>query len=348
MVIAVLAWSTLQVFVVPAAIIVIAAGIGALLQLLVHRRLMSTSAVRNRPWLEMVLGAVSFGYAFWMAALGADIAIQLTARTAPITRTLDDVVLVLVLLSVTIVAVRLTGAAVLRLSRGPQHQIASGTLFASISQVLVAAMGGLIILDSIGIRVTPLLTALGVGGLAVALALQPPLANLFSGLQLVASHEIRPGDYIALQSGQEGFVEGINWRSISIREPTNNVTVVPNQVFAQAVFTSYRLPEPQVTARASFKVAYGSDLDFVERLALEAVRLARGGFDRGETSSDAWVRFEEFADTGVSLTVNFYVPRIIDQARAKSAFLRSFYTLLQDHGIGSPTQNPVVASVQRS
>ena len=184
-----LGYNQAMVYIIPVAIIVFAAAIGALLQFVVHRRVLKSQAVRSRPWLEMVLQAVSLGYVFWMAALGAYIAIQLTSRTAQILHSLDDFVLVLVLLSVTIAAVRFTGAAVLQLSRGSEQQIASGTLFASISQVLVGVMGGLIILDSMGVRVTPLLTALGVGGVAVALALQPPLANLFSGLQLVASQK---------------------------------------------------------------------------------------------------------------------------------------------------------------
>jgi small-conductance mechanosensitive channel len=340
--IATLTWSAIQSLVIPAGIIALAVGLGFLLQFVMDRRVTESPAIRRRTWLHMILQAVGAGFVFWMAALGVQVAIDLTGLAGPIVHMLDDLVLVLVLLSVTVVAIRFTGAAVLQLSRGPGRQIASGALFASLSQVLVAAMGIIIILESIGIHVTPLLTALGVGGLAVALALQPPLSNLFSGLQLVASHEVRPGDYVMLQSGQAGFVEEINWRSISIREPTNNIIVVPNQLFTQSVFVNYRLPEPQIAARVSLKVAYGSDLDFVERLALEAVQLARQGFDRRETSSDAWVSFEELGDAGVSLAVSFYVPRIVDQERATSAFLRCFYKLLSEHGIGSPSKKPVV------
>jgi small-conductance mechanosensitive channel len=294
----------------------------------------------------MALDAVSVAYVFWMTALGAQVAIDLVAPTPATMGMLDKVVLLLVLSSVTFVAARFAGAMVLRLSRGPQQQLASGTLFASVSQVLVGVMGGLIILNSLGIDITPLLTALGVGGLAVALALQPLLANLFAGLQLVASREVRLGDYVALQSGHQGFVEDINWRSVSIREPTNNLIVVPNQVFAQTVFTNYRLPEPEVAAGVSLKVAYGSDLDFVERLAREAVQLANREIKTKVRWNDVWVRFEELAGSSVSLVVGFYVPRIADNERVKSAFLRCFYKLLQDHGIGSPTEKPVVQPIE--
>jgi small-conductance mechanosensitive channel len=334
----------MQTLLLPASIVIAALAIGAIVQFLVHPRVMQQPAVRSRPWLWMVLDLAGVCYMLWVAALGIYVATDLTSRTPTVMHLLDDALLVLVLASFTIVAARFAGAAVLRLSRGPEQQLASGTLFATVSQALVVIIGVIIILDSLGIRVTPLLTALGVGGLAVALALQPPLANLFSGLQLVASREIRPGDYVQLQSGQQGFVEGINWRSVSIREPSNNLVVVPNQVIAQTVFTNFRLPEPQVAAKVSLRVAYGSDLDLVEKLALEAVQITRHGMDGAETSSDAWVRFEELGDSGVGLAVNFYVPRIVDQQLAKSAFLRAFYKLLQHRGIDTPTTKPIISA----
>jgi small-conductance mechanosensitive channel len=206
----------------------------------------------------------------------------------------------------------------------------------------VIVLGVLLTLSSLGVEITPLLTALGVGGLAVALALQPPLANLFSGLQLIASRQIRPGDYVALASGQEGFVEDINWRSISIREPANNLVVVPNLVLAQEVFINFRLPEPRVAARVPLRVAYGSDLEYVERLAREAVTLIGDDVHDETASQRTLVRVHEFADTTINLSVNFFVKRVIDQERAKSEFLRRLYDLMKRDGIGSPIGSPVV------
>jgi small-conductance mechanosensitive channel len=203
-------------------------------------------------------------------------------------------------------------------------------------------LGVLFTLSSLGIEITPLLTALGVGGLAVALALQPPLANLFSGIQLIASRQIRPGDYVALASGQEGYVEDINWRSISIREAGNNLVVVPNLVLAQEVFINYRLPEPTVAARVPLRVAYGSDLEYVERLAREAISRLDGDVTDTTASREAVVRVVEFTDTTVNLSVNFFVKRITDHEWARSEFLRQFYDLMRRDGIGSPVGSPVV------
>jgi small-conductance mechanosensitive channel len=335
-------WPAIREFVVPVACIAVAAGMGAVLEFLVQRRLAASVFVRRRAWLTILIDALDAGVLFWATAFGVHVALAVSTLPPNVVRLLDQTLLVLVCASVTIVAARFVGSTVIRLSRGPGQQIASGSLFASVSQALIVVLGALFTLSSLGIAVTPLLTALGVGGLAVALALQPPLANLFSGLQLVASRQIRPGDYIALPSGQEGFVEDINWRSISIRESTNNLVVVPNQVLAQEIFINYRLPEPRVAARVPLRVAYGSDLDFVERLALEAVTLVGEEINDQTASREAFVRVHEFGETTVNLSVSFFVKRAIDQERAKSEFLRRYYELLCRAGIGSPIGNAVV------
>jgi small-conductance mechanosensitive channel len=336
------AWPSIREFVIPVACIVVAAGLGGLLELFMQRRIATSNFVRRRAWMVVLIDALDAGLLFWATALGVHVALAVSTLPENVRRILDQSLLVLVCASVTVIAARFVGGGVRRLSRGPGQQIASGTLFASVSQGLVVVLGVLFTLSALGIAVTPLLTALGVGGLAVALALQPPLANLFSGLQLVASRQIRPGDYIALPSGQEGFVEDINWRSISIRESTNNLVVVPNLVLAQEIFINYRLPEPRVAVRVPLRVAYGSDLDFVEKLALEAVSMVGDDIHVQAASREAFVRVQEFADTTVNLSVGFFVKRAIDQERAKSEFLRCLYQLMRRHDVASPIGNPVL------
>jgi small-conductance mechanosensitive channel len=336
-------WSVVRVYAIPVGIILIATAIGTILHFALHERFKRTRFLSSHVWLSIAYDSLGSGVILWFAAVGAEIAVAGSDLTPSVRRALNDAIFVLFIGSITVVCARFAGAAVLRLSRGPGQRLASGTLFASVAQWIVGIMGFMIILDSLGLHITPLLTALGVGGLAVALALQPPLANLFSGLQLLAAHEVRPGDYIALPTGQEGFIVDINWRSTSIRESSNNIVVVPNQSLAQATFVSYRLPEPQIATRVPLKVAYGSDLEFVEYLAVQAAERARDDLQSGETSKDVSVRFDELADTAVSLSVTFFVSRVVDQDRARSTFLRRFYEALQRHGLGSPTQNPVVA-----
>ena len=102
------------------------------------------------------------------------------------------------------------------------------SLTQNIAWGLVVGLGLLVVLSGLGISITPMLTALGVGGLAVALALQEPLSNFFAGVFLALAGQIRVGDYVRLDSGQEGFVADFGWRSTRLRMLANNLVVVPN------------------------------------------------------------------------------------------------------------------------
>ena len=91
--------------------------------------------------------------------------------------------------------------------------MAGGSRSASILGVVTRAsiflVGSLVVLHDLGISITPMLTALGVGGLAVALALQDTLTNLFAGIQLLASRQLNVGDFVKLESGEEGHLVDI-------------------------------------------------------------------------------------------------------------------------------------------
>ena len=115
-------------------------------------------------------------------------------------------------------------------------------------------------LNGLGLSITPMLTALGVGGLAVALALQDTLANLFAGVYITIAGQIRVGDYLRLDSGQEGYVADIGWRSTRIRMLPNNLVLVPNAKLSQAIVTNYYLPDRELAVLVEVGVDYGSDL----------------------------------------------------------------------------------------
>jgi small-conductance mechanosensitive channel len=152
----------------------------------------------------------------------------------------------------------------------PAHSGASGsaTIFVNITWVLVLALGALIVLNSVGVSITPLLTALGVGGLAVALALQDTLTNLFAGVHILASRKVQAGDFIQLDSGQQGYVVDTNWRNTTIRELLNLV-IVPNAMLATSIITNFHQPEHESSIVVQVGVAYDSDLDLVEGVTCE-------------------------------------------------------------------------------
>ena len=109
-------------------------------------------------------------------------------------------------------------------------------------RAVFAVLAILIILSTMGISITPIVASLGITSLAVALALQPTLENFFSGIQLVMDKPIRIGDFIELDSGEQGFVEKIGWRSTWVRMLPNNIVIVPNSKLSNSKLINYYYP----------------------------------------------------------------------------------------------------------
>lgn len=133
------------------------------------------------------------------------------------------------------------------------------------ARIVIGILAVLTGLQALGVPVTPLLTTLGIGSLAVALALQDTLANFFAGLYLLADRPVRPGDYIKLSDGMaEGYVESIGWRSSRLRTLKGNTVIVPNQKLSQTILTNYHLPQSDMALIVPVTVPYESDAAAVE------------------------------------------------------------------------------------
>ena len=132
--------------------------------------------------------------------------------------TTDSVLVAVLILTISVAVARFAAGAVSSVVTARAGVAQSATIFVNIVRVAVVGIGLLVLLQSLGVSVTPLLTALGVGGLAVALALQDTLANLFAGVHILVSRKVQQGDYVRLDSGQDGYIVDINWRNTTIRQ----------------------------------------------------------------------------------------------------------------------------------
>ena len=148
------------------------------------------------------------------------------------------------------------------------------TLTQTLAQLAVVILGILVLLNQLGISITPILTALGVGGLAVALALQDTLSNLFAGFYVAVAGQVRLGDYIKLNSGEEGYVTDIGWRCTTVRASASNMIIIPNNKLGQAIVTNFYLPDKRVAVSIQIGVSYDSDPDLVEAVLLEEAKSA--------------------------------------------------------------------------
>ncbi|MGB9747503.1 MAG: mechanosensitive ion channel family protein [Bacteroidales bacterium] len=204
------------------------------------------------------------------------------------------------------------------------------------TRITIIAVGFLIALQSIGISITPLLTALGVGGLAVALALQPTLSNFFSGLHILATKKVRVGDFIRLDTGIEGYVMDISWRSTLVRQLANNMVIIPNAKLAEAIVINTHLPDKDVPVMVEVGVAYDSDLDLVEKVAIETAREILNTVEGGVKSFDPVVRFHTFGESSINFTVILRVHEYSQQFLVKHAFVKLLHKRFREKGIEIP------------
>ena len=183
----------------------------------------------------------------------------------------------LLILSLTVFAARLSTRLVRATMAREDVPLPSSTIFINLARISVWAIGLTVLLDAaFNIKVSALVAALGVVGLAVSLGLQDTLANLFSGLQIVLSKIIEPDEQIRLSTGEEGTVVDVTWRQTTIENATGDLIIVPNQIIGRAVLTNYSKPTPERTVQVTFSTAMGSDLAQVETLARTSCREGRG------------------------------------------------------------------------
>lgn len=210
------------------------------------------------------------------------------------------------------------------------------SLFTNIIKLSVYILGILVILQSLGISITPVLTALGVGGLAVALALQETLSNLFAGLQIIAARQVKPGDYIHLESGEEGYVTDVTWRNTTIRAIPNNMIIVPNSKLASTILTNYHQPLKEMLVYVSVGVHYDSDLEHVERVTLEVARNVLDTVPGGKKDHEPKIRYNEFGDSGIIFKTVLAVEEFYDHLELTHQFVKKLKKRYDEEGIVIP------------
>lgn len=273
----------------------------------------------------------------WNFILAAHFAIQSSDLPHRFTERAPEVLQVLFIASLTIMCMRLAGDLVRNFGDQVPGAVPVTTLSQNVAQLVVLILGILVALRVIGIEVTPILTALGVGGLAVALALQDTLSNLFAGFYISLAQQIRLGDYIKLNTGEEGYVTDISWRSTTLRVLANNLIVVPNAKLAQANVTNYYLPEKRMGASVQVSVSYDSDIDLVERVLLEVAKKALTEVPGMLPEPAPAVTFDPgFGDSSLSFTLGFQIAEFSNQFSVRHQLRRRILQRFREERIDMP------------
>lgn len=317
--------------------IAVAAGVIVAVVLRTVLRLLGREAERT-TWQadDMLLELLSFVLPWGAVIGGAWVAVlRLPLRTG-YQNDADHLLLGAVVLVLTLGAARTVGELVKAGALSRSGTSGSATIFVNIARIVVIIIGGLVLLDSLGVAITPLLTALGVGGLAVALALQDTLSNLFAGVHILASRMVLPGDFIQLDNGMEGYVVDTNWRNTTVRQLPNNIVIVPNATLAASVMTNYAQPEPEASVSVPVGVSYDSDLDHVERVTCEVARGVMIDVEGAVHTHEPFIRYNEFANSSINFNVIMRATEITNQYLIKHEFIKRLHRRYQAEGIDIP------------
>jgi small-conductance mechanosensitive channel len=281
----------------------------------------------------------------WFLAVGVTIGVRYAPLAPGSVQVVDQVMRGILAISIALGSASLVvGLLEGRLYPGastlPQAPV--NTLIRRIVYLVFLAVAAMMILAGLGISITPLLTALGVGSLAIALALQPTLSNLFAGVQLLLARQIRVGDVIELEGGQQGVVADITMRATLVREMPDNTFVVPNSKLIEMVVRNYGLPSADHNLPINFGVSYRSDLDRVREVAAEAA--AGTQRSRGGPVSDfaPVVTVRSFGASAIDLVAVLRVPHFTERGPMTDDFLRRIHRRFREEGIEIPYPQLVV------
>ncbi len=214
------------------------------------------------------------------------------------------------------------------------------SIFTNLLKLGIIIIGILILLQTLGVSITPLLTTLGIGGLAVALALQDTLANLFAGLHLILSGIIREGNYVRIEeANMEGYVVDITWRNTVIKTISRNYIVVPNTRMASSILVNYYMPETEMSITVPVGVSYDSDLEKVERVTIEVAKEVMrevAGLTDEEMRPYPLIRYYEFGESSINFKAILKVKEFSQQYIVKHEFIKRLHKRFQDEGIEIP------------
>lgn len=323
--------------VVPACLLLATLAFGYVLKRLLFRTLHRWGAKTSSKVDEVFVKSLGTPIMIWSLILGIYFATESLELPERFRQNVDRTLLILVILSLTIMASGLAGELIRFYGSRTPDAMPATTLTQNLVQLFIVLVGGVIMLNHLGVSITPILTALGVGGLAVALALQDTLSNLFAGFYISVAGQVRLGDYIKLNTGEAGYVTDISWRSTIIRALGSNLIIIPNSKLAQAIVTNYYLPDRRISLSIAVSVSYASDPEQVERVLLDEVRSGVGAIAGLLAEPAPSVQLiPGFGDSTLNFTLGCYVAEFADQFSVQHELRKRILKRFRAEGIEMP------------
>jgi small-conductance mechanosensitive channel len=327
---------TIEKMLLPAIIVVVGFLVGVIFEKIILRKIKKISSKTKWESDEIFINALRGTTTVLFLVASVYLALENTELKPHLLNLIHKVLLVLVIFFVTVVLSKISVGFVNVYSKRVGGAFTSTSIFTNITRILVFIIGILIILQYLGISTVHILTVLGVGGLAVALALQDTLSNLFAGIQVIASGQLKPEHYLRLTSGEEGHVADITWRYTTIISLQNNTIIVPNSKLASAIVTDFNIPGEVISTSIEVGVSYDSDLEKVEKVTTEVAGEVLKETGVGVPEFEPSFTYKKFGDSSINFDVDFHVKKFVDQYSVKHEFIKRLHKRYKEEGINIP------------
>ncbi len=294
---------------------------------------------------DIVIRAVKNVLGYSVPFVGLMVALTPFALRTPVPQRMLFSLLVLLLMSS---AIRLVGDLSHWLEKTWAHRTESTLndglqpLLRKAVKTVIVVLAVLVVLGEWEIQIGPVLGALGIGGLAIGLALNASLANIFGGIQLILDRSLSVGDKIMLESGEVGVVLDIGLRSTKMRTYDNELISLPNSQLANARVKNYTGPDATIRVTVNFGVAYGSDVARVKQVLLDAI----GELDDIMQEPAPQVLFLNMSDFSLDMCARVWVDDYDKQFGKKLELTQLVYDTLNKNGIEIPFPTRTVYTKQ--
>ena len=285
---------------------------------------------------DILVASLGKNLTLWFVITGVYAATQNLGLEMSEVLFVNRILLIVIAASVTLVVSRLAVGYVNLYAMKARGVLPSTTIFSNLTRLIVLVVGALVVLQTLGISITPILTALGVGGLAVALALQNTLSNLFAGVQIITSGQVRPGDFVRIDSGEEGFVVDVAWRNTTIRQLSNSMVIVPNSYLASTRVINFNQPDEEQAVLVDIGVSYDSNLEQVEQVTAEVALVLMKSVAGGIPDFQPFIRYHSFGESSINFTTILRARQYVDQYLLKHEFIKRLHARFAEERIEIP------------
>ena len=328
--------------------LIVSGGIvlGMIFKQVVHSRLKKAALKSEWEGDDIILDAVESQIVLWFFLAALSQALRGVEIAEPIGLYVSKFVIIILIASITHAAAKLIVGLLDLWSKKQGGGFPSTTMFTNFVWVTVYIIGLLVILDALDISITPMLTALGIGGLAVSLALKDTLTDVFAGLHILLSKKVQPGDFVILDSGEMGYIQNITWRNTKMLERTNNIINIPNTKLSNAIIKNYDSGDSSFSVKIPVGVGYDSDLDVVERVVMEVANDLHQSMDEMNKKAGPAFKFRGFGQSSIDFIVYFRGNKYGDQNPIIHEFVKKLHKRFNEEGIEIPF--PMRTVIQRS